>query len=104
MSNIMSSDLMVRAFDGSRREVIGTICLPLEIGPSTFMVDFQVMDVDPSYTMLLGRPWIHSAGAVPSTLHQRLKFIDEGRVITVKGEGEIMVSKPCSLPYNEAAK
>ncbi|KAH0716933.1 hypothetical protein KY285_012964 [Solanum tuberosum] len=28
------------------------------------------MDMDTSYNFLLGRPWIHMARAVPSTLHQ----------------------------------
>ncbi|XP_054808679.1 uncharacterized protein LOC129310792 [Prosopis cineraria] len=63
------SDVVVKAFDGTRREVIGNVCLPLQIGPSTFVVEFQVMYIDATYTMLLGRPWIHDAEAVPSTLH-----------------------------------
>ncbi|XP_050920042.1 uncharacterized protein LOC127137643 [Lathyrus oleraceus] len=28
-----------------------------------------VMDINPAYSCLLGRPWIHAAGAVASTLH-----------------------------------
>ncbi|XP_054806257.1 uncharacterized protein LOC129308912 [Prosopis cineraria] len=103
-SGVHKSNIVVRAFDGSRREVLGSICLSLEIGPSRFKVDFQLMNIDPSYTMLLGRPWIHSARAVPSTLHQKVKFISDGRIIAVKGEEEIMVSKPSSLPYIEAAE
>ncbi|XP_054781962.1 uncharacterized protein LOC129289182 [Prosopis cineraria] len=50
------SDVVVRAFDGTRREVVGNVCLPLQIRPSTFVVEFQVMDIDAAYTMLLGRP------------------------------------------------
>jgi len=96
--------MIVRAFDGTRREVIGMITLPLEIGPSKFEVEFQVMNIDPAYTMLLGRPWIHMAQAVPSTLHQRMKYIDRGRLITIKGEEELMVSKPTAIPYIEAAE
>ena len=37
--------------------------------------------------MLLGRPWIHAAGAFPSTLHQILKFIWEDHEIVIHGEG-----------------
>ncbi len=62
------------------------------------------MDIEPAYTMLLGRPWIHSANAVPSTLHQKIKYIMDGRIITVKGEEAMLVTKPQSLPYVEAAK
>ena len=34
--------------------------------------------------MLLGRPWIHTSGAAPSSLHQRVKYAVEGHVVTVK--------------------
>ncbi|XP_039036465.1 uncharacterized protein LOC120173336 [Hibiscus syriacus] len=51
---------MVRSFDGTKREVLGKIDIPLTIGPATFKVEFL-------------------AGAVSSTLHQRLKFVFDGR-------------------------
>ena len=60
---------MVRAFDGTKREVIGEIEIKVQIGPYMFNVEFQVMDISPFYNCLLGRPWIHIAGVVPSTLH-----------------------------------
>ena len=59
----------VRAFDGTRRKVIEEIEIEVQIGPCTFNVEFQVIDISPSYNCLLGRPWIHINGAVPSTLH-----------------------------------
>ncbi|RVW86544.1 Pro-Pol polyprotein [Vitis vinifera] len=31
-----------------------------------------------SFNLLLGRRWIHEAGAIPSSLHQKVKFIHEG--------------------------
>ena len=68
-SYMKHSKTVVRAFDGTRREVTGEIEIEMQIGPCTFNVKFQVMDISPSYNCLLGRPWIHIAGAVPSTLH-----------------------------------
>jgi len=103
-SNIRQSAMVVRAFDGTRREVLGDIDLPLQIGACTFNVTFQVMNIEPAYTMLLGRPWIHSANAVPSTLHQKIKYIMDGRIINVKGEEAMLVTKPQSLLYVEAAE
>ena len=73
-SYMKHSKTVVRAFDGTRREVIGE----MQIGPYTFNVEFQIMDISPSYNCLLGRPWIHIAGAIPSTLHQKIKFVTEG--------------------------
>ncbi len=50
------STMIVRAFDGTKRDVLGDIDLPLQIGACTFNVTFQVMNIEPAYTMLLGRP------------------------------------------------
>ena len=62
------------------------------------------MDINPAYNCLLGRPWIHSVGVVPSTLHQKLKFVVEGHLVIVSGEEDILVSCPSSMPYVEAAE
>ena len=61
--------MVVKAFDGTRREILGVIELPIQIGPCVFNVEFVIMDINPSYNCLLGRSWIHMAGVVPSTLH-----------------------------------
>ena len=66
---IRPSDLVVRAFDGSKRSVFGEVELPIKVGPQNFNIVFYVMDIQPAYNCLLGRPWIHAAGAVSSTLH-----------------------------------
>ena len=60
---------VVKAFDGTRRKVTEEIEIEMQIGSCTFNVEFQVMDILPSYNRLLGRPWIHIDGVVPSTLH-----------------------------------
>ncbi|XP_075074495.1 uncharacterized protein LOC142162087 [Nicotiana tabacum] len=61
-------NVCVHAFDGIKRDTISEINLILTIGPMDFEVTFQVLDMDTSYNFLLGRPWIHSARAVHSTL------------------------------------
>ena len=72
---------MVRALDGTRPEVTGEIEIEVQIGPCTFNVEFQVMDISSSYNCLLGRLWIHIARAVPSTLHQKIKFLTKGQLV-----------------------
>ena len=57
---------VVRAFDDTRWEVTGEIEIEMQIGSCMFTVEFQVMDISPSYNCLLGRPWIHIAGAAAS--------------------------------------
>ncbi|KAH1262227.1 hypothetical protein GmHk_02G004900 [Glycine max] len=67
--HLKPSSMVVRAFNGTRREVRGEIDLPVQIGPHTCQVTFQIMDINPAYSCLLGHPWIYSVGVVPSTLH-----------------------------------
>ncbi|KAK9010716.1 hypothetical protein V6N11_043586 [Hibiscus sabdariffa] len=92
---------VVRAFDGTQRDVLGKITVPLLIGPTEYEVDFVVMDIKPTYSCLLGRPWIHAAGAVPSILHQKLKFVIDGKLVTVQGEEDIITSIATNTPYIE---
>jgi len=98
------SSMVIRAFDGGRREVIREIELPIQIGPCTFQVVFQVMDILPAYSCLLGHSWIHFAGVVPSTLHQKLKFMVNDKLIIVSEEEDLLVSGPLPTPYIEAAE
>ncbi|XP_050914623.1 uncharacterized protein LOC127129497 [Lathyrus oleraceus] len=88
--NIKPSTLIVKVFDGSRRAVIGEVDLPIKIGPTIFTITFQVMDIHPRYSCLLGRPWIYFAGAVTSTLHQKLKFFTNDKRIVIRGEEDIL--------------
>jgi len=91
--------VLVKAFDGSKKTVIGDIDLPIIIGPHEFKITFQVMDIQASYSCLLGRPWIHEAGAVTSTLHQKLKFVSNGKLIIVNGESALLVSQLSAFSY-----
>ncbi|KAK5775762.1 hypothetical protein PVK06_043701 [Gossypium arboreum] len=100
-SHMKTMQNIVRAFDGTERKVMGRIEVPLQIGPNTYEVDFLVMDITTSYNYLLGRPWIHSVGAVPSSLHQKLKLVMEGRLITINAEEDIIASVTSSAPYIE---
>src|SRR5450432_969125 len=90
--------MIVRAFDGTRRETLGEIKLPIEIGSITFAISFQVLEVTLAYDLLLGRPWIHVAGSVPSSLHQRIKFVINDSVITVHAEEDAAIYDVSAIP------
>ncbi|XP_017628689.2 uncharacterized protein LOC108471603 [Gossypium arboreum] len=100
-SHMKTCQNIVRAFDGTEMKVMGRIEVPLQIGPNTYEVNFLVMDIKPSYNCLLGRPWIHLAGAVPSSLHQKLKMVTKGRLITINAEEDIIASVTSDAPYIE---
>ena len=71
-------------------------------GPCTFNVEFQVMDISLFYNCLLGRPWIHIVGAVPSTLHQKIKFVAERQLICIAAEEDMIDATSSGAPYIEA--
>ncbi|XP_012461631.1 uncharacterized protein LOC105781657 [Gossypium raimondii] len=104
MSYLRPCHSIVRAFDGTRRGVIGKIEIPLKVGPCAYDIEFQVMDITLSYNCFLGRPWIYSAGVVPSSLHQKVKFIMDSRLITVGGEEDIVASISTDTPYIEISQ
>ena len=47
----------------------GLIRLPVQTGSETIEVDFIVVDAYSPYTAIVARPWLHTLGAVSSTLH-----------------------------------
>jgi len=94
-----ANSVMVRAFDGSKKSVLGDVDLPIDVGSHEFKVTFKVMDIPASYSCLLGRPWIHEAGAVTSTLHQKLKFVSHGKLVTLSGESALLVSHLSAFSY-----
>jgi hypothetical protein len=64
--HMLPSTVTARAYDCSPRQVVGTIEMELFIGSQVFFVTLQVMDIHPSYNMLLGRPWIRVVSVVAS--------------------------------------
>ena len=50
------SSTIVKAFDSLQSSVLGEVDLLVKIGPHIFYITFQVMDIEPTYTCLLGRP------------------------------------------------
>ena len=67
----------MRAYDNTCREVMGTLILEFMIGLVIFQVQFQILRIPVSFNLLLGRPWIHSVGVIPSSLHLKVKFIHD---------------------------
>ena len=63
----------------------GQIKLPIQTGSDVVEVDFIVVDVFSPYTAIMGRPWLHTLGAVSSTLHQKVKYPSGGQVLKILG-------------------
>ena len=57
------------SFEGRMFAPKGLIRLPVQAGMDVVKVDFIVIDVFSPYTAIMGRPWLHTLGAVLSALH-----------------------------------
>ena len=89
------SSQTVRAYDETQRTVMGTLSTHVMIGPIRYSILFQVLRIQSSFNLLLGHPWIHEAGAIPSSLYQKLKFIHEGCIIMIQFDRDnVTSSKP----------
>ena len=64
----------------------GKIRLPVQTGSETVEVDFIVVDAYSPYTAIVARPWLHTLGAVSSTLHQKIKYPSEGQIEEILGD------------------
>ena len=49
-------------------------------------VDFIVVDAYSPYTAIVARPWLHTLGAVSSTLHQKIKNPSGGKIEEILGD------------------
>ena len=47
------------AFDNTHHDALGVLVIPITIGLVEFDVDFYIVDLEPSFNLLLGRPWLH---------------------------------------------
>ena len=86
LGKLEQNQVNVRVFDGVQRDTLGAVNLTIQMGPAEFEAKFQVLDIDTSYNLLLGRPFIHMAGAVPSTLHQMMKLVWKNEELVIHGE------------------
>ena len=78
-----SSPLM--SFDGKLVIPKGMIRLPIKTGPEIVEVNFIVVDTYSPYTAIVSRPWLHTFGAVTSSLHQKVKFPLGDQVLKIRG-------------------
>ena len=58
----------------------------MQTGSETVEVDFIVVDAYSPYTAIVVRPWLHTLGAVSSTLRQKIKYPSEGQIEEILGD------------------
>jgi hypothetical protein len=75
--------ITIKAYEDEERSSKGMVILPIRVGPVMKETICQVLDLQLTYNILLGKPWIHDMQAIPSTYHQCLKFLYMGQEITI---------------------
>ena len=58
----------------------------MQTGSEVVELDFIVVDTYSPYTAIVARPWLHTLGAVSSTLHQKVKYLFDGQIEEILGD------------------
>ena len=83
--NLIAYSSPLVSFEGKMVVPKGQLRLPVQIGIDVVEVDFIVVDIFSPYTAIMGRPWLHTLGAVSSTLHQKVKYPSGDKVLKIVG-------------------
>ena len=83
--NLTAYNSPLISFEGKMVIPKGQIRLSVYTGPDVVQVDFIVVDAFSSYTAIVGKPWLHTLGVVPSILHQKVKYPSGGQVLEILG-------------------
>ena len=101
-SDFRPSMQTVRAYDGTQRTGMGTLTTHVMIGSVRYFILFQVLRIQTSFNLLLSRPWIQEVGVIPSSLHQKVKFIHERRIIMIQFNRDIVTSSEPMLQISHS--
>ncbi|XP_075649832.1 uncharacterized protein LOC142620329 [Castanea sativa] len=88
-------DASLIGFDGHMVILKGQTSFPVSMGGKEETVTFIVVTSFSPYTAILGRPWIHNMGVVPSTLHVKVKFHTEEGITVISGNQQ--VARQCAV-------
>ncbi|XP_013617681.1 PREDICTED: uncharacterized protein LOC106324220 [Brassica oleracea var. oleracea] len=87
LCDMKPSSRTLTGFNGSSKQMIGTIRLQVYTGDVIRTVKFSVVRARAPYNAILGTPWLHSMKAIPSTYHQCVKFPGkDGATQTIRGD------------------
>ncbi|XP_050278151.1 uncharacterized protein LOC126719663 [Quercus robur] len=83
--DLITYDSPLVSFD--RKLVIpkGQIRLLVQASSEVVEVDFIVVDAYSPYKAIVARPWLHTLGAVFSTMHQKVKYLFRDRIKELVG-------------------
>ena len=99
--DLTKTDMMLKDFEGVVSPTVGAFCVDLTIGSKTLPTTFFIINGKGSYSLLLGRDWIHANCCIPSTMHQCLRqwIGDVVEVVATDSSFSIASAEACEESY-----
>jgi hypothetical protein len=70
--DLIRTNVTLSDFNGQASKAQGILNVDLTVGSKTIPTSFFIVSSKSTYTVLLGRDWIHANCCIPSTMHQCL--------------------------------
>jgi hypothetical protein len=100
VGDLIKTNITLSDFNGQTSEAQGVLSVDLTVGGKTIPTSFFVVNSKGSYTVLLGRDWIHANCCIPSTMHQCLIQRDGDEVEVVHADDSVEVSHAAMSVWN----
>jgi hypothetical protein len=90
--DLIKTNVTLSDFNGQASEAQGVLNVDLTVGSKTIPTSFFIVSSKSTYTVLLGRDWIHANCCIPSMMHQCLIWWDGDDVEVVHVDDSIKIS------------
>jgi hypothetical protein len=90
--DLIKTNVILSDFNSQTSEAQGVLNVDLTVGSKTIPTSFFVINSKSTYTVLLGRDWIHANCCIPSTMHQCLIQWDGDEVEVFHADDSIEIS------------
>jgi hypothetical protein len=90
--DLIKTNVTLSDFNGQASEAQGFLNVDLTVGSKTILTSFFIISSKSTYTVLLGRDWIHANCCIPSTMDQCLIQWDGDEVEVVHADDLIEIS------------
>jgi hypothetical protein len=99
--DLMPTSIVLNDFAGNPSDTKGCVHVDLMIGSKTLLTTFFVIEGKESYSLLLGRDWIHANCCIPSTMHQQLvQLVDDVEVVQEDDSVSVANMEPAFWEYH----
>nr|ABB46599.1 retrotransposon protein, putative, unclassified [Oryza sativa Japonica Group] len=92
--DLIKTNMVLKDFGGNPSETKGVLNVELTVGGKTIPTTFFVIDGKGSYSLLLGRDWVHANCCIPSTMHQCLIQWQGDKIEIVPADSQLKMENP----------